>query len=174
HVSATPFRLYKSFVAEGGIRTPAIVRYGNAFEQGARLDGLTSVLDIAPTLLEAAGGEASADELDGASLYGALAGGAHLDGATPRYALEAYGGRAYFEGDWKLVWLWPPEGAGDWALYNLADDPGETDDLRAAHPERAAAMIAAWEAFADANEVHRFDKDIGYGRYRDQKEPDAR
>ncbi len=40
--------------------------------------------------------------------------------------------------------------AGDapWQLFNLHDDPLETHDVAAEHPDRVKAMSEAYEAFA--------------------------
>ncbi|RLD59552.1 MAG: arylsulfatase, partial [Bacteroidetes bacterium] len=46
-------------------------------------------------------------------------------------------GQAIREGDWKLV-RW---GTGNpWDLYNISDDPTETNNLAAAKTERVQAM----------------------------------
>ena len=39
------------------------------------------------------------------------------------------GNRALFKGDFKLHQSQPPLGDGQWRLYNIATDPGETNDL---------------------------------------------
>ena len=41
---------------------------------------------------------------------------------------EAAGGAALYRGDMKLVQNVPPYGDGKWRLYDLADNPTETDD----------------------------------------------
>ena len=40
-----------------------------------------------------------------------------------------------------------PLGDGRWRLYNLAGDPGETQDLSAAEPDRLKAMLADYAAY---------------------------
>jgi arylsulfatase A-like enzyme len=42
------------------------------------------------------------------------------------------------EGDWKLIWRTLIPTSVD--LYNLADDPYETNNVAAAHPDKVAAM----------------------------------
>ncbi len=59
-VSAQPFRLYKSYVAEGGIRTPAILRDSRTTSSG-RSSSFAVATDIPATLLDAAGVEHPAD-----------------------------------------------------------------------------------------------------------------
>ena len=51
------------------------------------------------------------------------------------------------QGPWKLVVNAPGQGSGP-ALFNLANDQGEKQDLAAAEPARVKAMLsalAAWE-----------------------------
>jgi hypothetical protein len=58
-----------------------------------------------------------------------------------------------FKGDYKLVKNLPPYGDARWRLYNISADPGETDDLSRADPERFAVMQSDYAAFAKANQV---------------------
>ena len=51
---------------------------------------------------------------------------------------ELNGHRALFLGDHKIVYNRPPIGDGVWHLYNIATDPGETQDLRELQPQRFA------------------------------------
>ena len=58
-----------------------------------------------------------------------------------------YEGRAFVRrDDWKLVNLNAPFDESTFELYNLADDPGETTNLRDTEPERFAAMVRLWHA----------------------------
>jgi hypothetical protein len=50
-------------------------------------------------------------------------------------------------GDHKIVYNRPPIGDGVWHLYNIATDPGETQDLREQQPQRFARMQALYEQF---------------------------
>jgi arylsulfatase len=45
-----------------------------------------------------------------------------------------FGIRAYRLGDWKILQLPPPYGTGQWQLYDLSKDPGETNDLASRPP----------------------------------------
>jgi hypothetical protein len=51
-------------------------------------------------------------------------------------------------GPWKAIRLIPPIGDAQWHLYNTIDDPAETSDRKADKPERFAAMMTSWEAYA--------------------------
>lgn len=62
--------------------------------------------------------------------------------------------RAYRDGEWKLVYA-PVTlgGTGDYALYNLRSDPGETTDVAAAHPDITHRLAAEWDRYATENGV---------------------
>jgi arylsulfatase A-like enzyme len=89
-----------------------------------KVDAPVSLLDVAPTILQLAGGDAAKlDALDGRSLAGAMRGEAlearPVFAQTVRYGR---GSRAMVDGEWKLIY---EARAGTWELFDLAKDPGE-------------------------------------------------
>ena len=66
---------------------------------------------------------------------------------------ELSGNKALFKGDLKIALNNPPMGDGQWHLYDLRTDPGETKDLQQQRPQEFAAMQAAYAAWANANGV---------------------
>lgn len=66
-----PFPRAKATAYDAGIRTPLIVSWSGITPAGTRYPGLTSVIDLAPTLLEAAGASAP-ESFHGASFIAAL------------------------------------------------------------------------------------------------------
>ena len=52
-VSMTPFRMFKAFVAEGGIRSPLIMAGPGVEKPSTRSGAFSHVMDIAATILEA-------------------------------------------------------------------------------------------------------------------------
>ncbi len=144
----TPFRLGKHATHEGGIATPLIVHWpaGLGARPGSLIRAPGHVVDLMPTFLEAAGvagpQRRETRKLRGESLMPLLAGGTRRRG--PMF-WEHEGNRAVRDGRWKLVSEWP----GDWELYDLDADRTELRDLAARHPERVAAMAAAYQRFAE-------------------------
>ncbi|MEM9644102.1 MAG: sulfatase-like hydrolase/transferase, partial [Planctomycetota bacterium] len=70
-----PLRLGKLFLFEGGIRVPMIVKWPGVTEGGQVFDGVTSSLDVFPTICEAAGIRIPQEmTLDGVSLIPHLSG----------------------------------------------------------------------------------------------------
>lgn len=141
----------KGSLFDGGIRVPAIISWPAALPQGAEWAEPAAMMDILPTVLEAAGAPASA-EADGTSVLGALRALAPL--SDERTLFWEYGPQlAARRGPWKLTTsarehLGGPFTLGSTVLANLDDDPAETADLSAAHPEIAAALRAELEAWA--------------------------
>ncbi len=114
-----------------------------------------------PTLTELAGvpGHSGAWEgkavepVTGRSLVPVLTGKVASVHRDAPLGYELSGNAALFRGDYKLVRNLAPTGDGKWRLYNLRNDPGETRDLAAAMPDRFAAMLADYRAYAKANGV---------------------
>jgi arylsulfatase len=169
--AATPFRLWKSFPTEGGVRVPAIVHWGSSARRG-RLDAVVTVKDVAPTLLELAGARHPAPSfegravaaLEGRSMLPFLRGeAATVHGSDFSMGWELFGRRALRRGDWKIVWLFEPYGPGRWQLFDLAADPLESKDLAAARPDTLAELVKAWDDYAHRNGVILPSRDMGYG-----------
>ncbi|HEY8234190.1 MAG TPA: sulfatase/phosphatase domain-containing protein, partial [Vicinamibacteria bacterium] len=168
--AATPFRLWKGFPTEGGVRVPAIVRFGPDGRRGSS-NAVTSVKDVAPTLLELAGVSHPAPThegrsiapLEGRSLVRFLRGEAEIvHGGDFTMGYELFGRRALRKGDWKIVWLYPPYGPGRFELYDLARDPTESNDLASAHPAKLDELVRAWDDYALKNGVILPTRDMGY------------
>ena len=161
YASATPLRLFKGYIAQGGIQVPAVIKVpGVMANAGSRTDVITHVMDLMPTFLSVAktdypdeyGGE-SIVPLLGKSLLPTLEGQLSVDKAPREIGWSAYGMDAYRKGNWKVLRLPEPFGNGEWQLYDLKNDPGEMYDLSPEHPEMAEAIAAAWENYAEANGV---------------------
>jgi arylsulfatase len=61
---------------------------------------------------------------------------------------EMLNGKWTRKGDFKAVSVAPPYGSGEWQLYDLAEDPGETRDLAKQQPELLEELRAAWDRYA--------------------------
>ena len=98
--------LGKGHIFEAGVRVPLIVRWPSTIAKGTRTTAPAALLDLAPTLLAAAG--ADSDEsvsLHGESLLPTLragAGAAAAAGERPVFIEIGYG-RAVVRGPWKLL-----------------------------------------------------------------------
>jgi arylsulfatase len=158
----TPFSQYKGWLADGGIRNALIVS-GPVVKRpkGSINHGLMSVADLMPTLLEIAVASYpksyNGHELPpllGKSWVRVLAGEAESPRTEQDYlAWEIFGNRAVRQGEWKLRWEYKPFGKGDWELFNLKTDPGETIDLATERPDKLKELLALWDDYVRANNV---------------------
>ena len=160
--SMSPSRMFKGFTAEGGIRSPFIAKMpGAQANAGSMNHSFFHVRDVMPTILDLTSIEAPGQidgrevmALQGQSVLDLLDGSAEApyEGAD-QVGYELFGLKAFFDGDWKILWMPPPFGSGDWDLYNLAEDPAETKNLAADHPQRLGSMIEMWERYKVENTV---------------------
>ncbi|NBX58265.1 MAG: arylsulfatase, partial [Gammaproteobacteria bacterium] len=72
---------------------------------------------------------------------------AQIRGTDETLGYELAGNAALFGGDLKLVRNLPPIGDGQWRLFDIARDPGETRDLRSARPEDFRRLLEAYQKF---------------------------
>ena len=58
-----------------------------------------------------------------------------------------------FKGDYKILKNRPPTGDNIWHLYNLADDPGETNDLAKQKPDIFQQLLKHYDEYVADNGV---------------------
>ena len=141
-----PWRGYKRDVYEGGIRVPMIVSWPGHVAAGAETDFMCSFWDLMPTFRELTGSGAY-EGLDGVSLLPLWEGRkGQREHDWLYFEFQELGGRqAVRKGPWKLVHLAVRTEDARYELYNLDDDPGETEDLAAVYPDKLAELRAIME-----------------------------
>ena len=142
---------HKFSLYEGGIRVPGILHWPGRILPGQTLDAPCASMDIFPTLLEAAGSDATEYDLDGQGLLPYV-----CQGQVPaeRCLFWEMGNQtAVRRGKWKLVLhgqLVEEDLAKDAVhLSNLQDDPGETVNMAEQRTELVAELettAMAWRA----------------------------
>ena len=138
--SNAPMRGGKGSVYEGGIHVPAVVRWTGKIAAGAHLAQPMCVQDLLPTLAEVAGAKIpEAIKLDGASQWAAISLGKVVE--REPFVIASFD-NAVYDGAWKLIMF---EGATR-ALFNLAIDPSERNDVAKDNPEIVARLSAKAEA----------------------------
>jgi arylsulfatase len=160
--SSSPFRLFKSFASEGGIRAPLMIKLPNdPLNQGQWNRSFVHVTDLMPTFLELAEvsypaqyKEKAVRQLIGKSLLPVLTGTAqeiHSEGAGMGW--ELFERKAYIKGKWKILRLPEPFSTGEWQLFDLEKDPGETNDLTQQFPSVRDSLVNHWLKYAKVNDV---------------------
>ena len=134
-----PYRDGKGTLYEGGTRVPALVNWPGHIKPGTVVDGIMHVVDTYPTLINLAGASMakSKQPLDGIDMWATISQGKPSPRTEVIYNIEPFRAGVR-EGDWKLVWRTPLPQVVE--LYNLAQDPGEKNNLAAQYPEKVAAL----------------------------------
>jgi arylsulfatase A-like enzyme/Tfp pilus assembly protein PilF len=131
-----------NFLYDSTLHVPLILRCPGVIPRGRRVDQQVRLIDIAPTVLEFAGG-LSMPDIQGRSLLPLLA-GKEVD-ARPAYAetlgpmldFQFFPLRALRDDGWKYIHSKRPQ------LYHVADDAREQHDLTAEQPQRLKALYDA-------------------------------
>jgi len=148
--SASPLNMFKFYAAEGGIRVPLIIAGPNIERQNWQ-PAMVMVTDIAPTVLdylEVKDQHKEAVAITGRSMMPLLEGSAtEIYADDEAIGMEVSGNSALIKGDYKLSRNSPPHGDNIWRLYNLAADPGESQDLRALQPEQFDLMMEDYKKY---------------------------
>lgn len=160
--SSSPFRYFKSFTSEGGIRLPMIIKMpGKMTQAGQWNKSMVHVTDILPTILEITGSAypsqfkgQSIHPLIGRSILPLLNGTASSLPPGKGYGWELFEMRAYIRDNWKILRLPAPLGSGEWELYDVEKDPSESQDLSEEFPEIKKELIQAWMEYAKTNGIH--------------------
>ena len=132
--SAAPLRGTKHTVFEGGLRVPFIAWWPGRVPAARVCDEFLSTLDVLPTLAQLAGASIPPGrQLDGfdvsAVLFGLASARSRRTTLYSLYGLKANRRESFRDGPWKLHHSATPE------LYNLADDPAESNNVAARHPD---------------------------------------
>jgi len=161
-VANAPLRLHKHWNHEGGISSPLIVHWTKGISARGELRRDPShFIDIAPTILELAGGQwpqkykgVPVPQHPGKSLVPAFA----KDASVRHEALWwcHQGNQAIRIGDWKLTMR---VGSKKWELYDLKTDRSEMNNLAGKHPDKVKTLADKWQAVLDG-----FRKDLAVAR----------
>jgi arylsulfatase A-like enzyme len=160
NASNTPFRMFKSWVHEGGIASPLIAAWGDRVANpGSLVHDPAHVIDIVPTMMDLGGARYPSERggkpltpLAGRSFAAALRGQRIPARAVTGW--EHQGTRALRQGDLKIV----AKHRQPWELYDLAEDRTELNDIAAKDPNRLEGMRRMYEAWARQCGVEPWDK----------------
>lgn len=155
--SMAPSRGFKTWITEGGIRCPCLVRYPPFEASGSHTNSFATVMDILPTILDLANVSHPGKVFRGREVV-PIRGSSwvpHLSDETKSFhdsqqeitGWELFGCRAIRQGPWKALYMAPPRGKDRWELYNMEKDPGEVNDLAEAEPEILKKLVAHWEVY---------------------------
>jgi len=154
-------RGHKGSMYEGGIRVPGVIEWPGRIQPGIT-DFPASTMDIFPTIVDLL--DLPEDVLlavqDGESVAELFNG--KTPGRTHGIPFRFTKNAALIDGDYKLVTT--NQGRGNWELYNLKADPGETSDLSKKYPERFTRMLAEAKAMLASVDASAAGRDYPEGR----------
>ena len=170
-VSGTPFRLYKINTHQGGHQVPCIISKGDGLPDGGGLrTQYQHVTDLLPTVLDLVGVDLPTTKHGqpipapaGTSFTSTLADAEAASTHTEQYYEQA-GHRGFYRDGWSAVTCHgrrAPFSEDTWELHHLAEDPTESRDLAAEHPDKVTELQEAWEQAAWANQVYPLDEGSG-------------
>lgn len=182
HALNSPFRWGKQDAAHlGGTRNPMVLAWPARMKPSTETRSqFTHVIDVAPTILEAAGiPEPEAvdgieqEPMDGTSFLYTLDDAGAEERHTTQY-FEMFGSRGmYHQGWWaasrpdRLPWDvspetiakmgpdadWDPDRDVGWELYDLSKDFSQARDVAAEHPDKVRELQELWWKEAERNRV---------------------
>lgn len=153
-----PLRGGKGETFEGGIRVVSLMRWPEKLQGGQIFDQVMTVMDVFPTLADAAGVDPlNTFEFDGSSLWSSISEGTtHTREDMIMFASEIpiYGSfkLTAFDNTWKLVQEMEQDQLSTTVtnyLFKIADDPNEYNNLAAEYPDIVVSMskaISEWRA----------------------------
>jgi arylsulfatase len=174
----TPFRYFKQTVHNGGQTDALIVTWPNGIkDKGSLRTQYHHIIDVAPTILDVTG-VAAPSEVDGVKQMS-------MDGVSMKYSFndknapsthqtqyyEMWGHRGVYDHGWKAVALhagrmpWQLGGVADfdkdvWELYNINEDPTETNDLAKSNPQKLDELKKVFDQEARKYNVYPLYDDI--------------
>jgi len=144
-------RGYKLSLFEGGIRVPGLMTWPRRIKRAKIVKSPASTSDYVPTVYDALGIKPKGQPapMDGVSLLPVVCGN---ETKRPRpIAFALHGKSALVDNRYKI---YSSNKGKIYALYDLADDPGEKNDIAAKHPEIVASMkktLETWRASCKAS-----------------------
>ena len=155
-VSSTPYRLIKTYATEGGTRTPLIAYWKGVIAPGEVNHAWLRISDIAVTLLHLAGLQhhprGPVYSSGRSALKTLLRQGspyAPNDLRIHTHTEFRIGAASVLQKGWKLLWWKESRQYRLPLLFHLAEDPAETRNLAADHPEVVANLFRTWKGFAE-------------------------
>ncbi len=155
NVSNTPYRYYKNYSYEGGICTPMIVHWPKIIQAKNSFSNFNGhFIDIMATLVDITGADYPQEfnnqkivPMQGVSLLPIMQ-GENIERGKPLFWQWAKG-KAVRDGKWKIV-AHGKDAA--WELYNMEEDPTETNNLASGQPEIVNKIESLYKSWLQENE----------------------
>lgn len=132
------FRGRKGSLYEGGLRVPALLEWPAMFSAHRKVHTPLCTSDYFPGILSLIGlrQQATSAPTDGLNFFDLI----KMDTGSPRPApigFKSYKARAYIDNQYKIVSV---DDGVTYELFDLLNDPGETEDISERHPDIVAKL----------------------------------
>ena len=141
---------------------PLIISYEKELPNNEVVKEFSSIVDIAPTILDLAGVSHPGTEFLGRKIH-AMDGRSmlpYLEGEQESIypvgtggGFELFGHNAFISGNWKVLRLQEPYGDFTWGLYDLDKDPAELNNLAGQNPQKFRELVDLYSEYAANNGV---------------------
>ena len=129
---------------EGGVNVPMVMAWPGEIPTGQVFGEPVSLLDIFTTCISLAELEPPPDRIiDGIDLLPLVTAREPAGTGRELYWRTDFN-HALRQGPWKMIWNTRD---GQWFLYNLDEDPGETRNLAGTHPEKLKSLLESYESW---------------------------
>jgi arylsulfatase A-like enzyme len=171
----TPFQWTKQIASHfGGTRNPMVISWPKQITvKGGLRSQFLHLIDIAPTILEAAGVQqpqivngVRQKPIEGVSFLSTFASATAPEVRRTQY-FEMLGNRAIYKDGWiaatrhGIPWMTAGQATGFdsdvWELYNIAEDFSEANNVAAQYPAKLKELQAAFDVEADKYNVFPLD-----------------
>jgi len=171
YATNTPFPWGKQIASHlGGLRDGMVISWPKRIRQrGGIRSQFSHVIDVAPTIYEAAGINPPSEvdgvaqqPIDGVSMVYTFD-NPNAPGRHREQYFEMLGNRSFYRDGWLAATV-PAAGPWSftnvdpktfpWELYNLEEDYSQTRNVAVAHPQKLAELKAGFEAAAQRNHVY--------------------
>lgn len=159
--SAGPFRGHKHQMWEGGLRVPSLIYWPEHIKKALISNAQTSTNDYFPTILDVLNIKPNKKiPLDGISLKPLINGAKSIQKKPIAFGYQRLYKNtelfAYVKGQYKIC---IPEVGENMMLFDLKNDPGETNNIALKKPELFKSMIAELEKVKESWKDSREGKD---------------
>lgn len=161
----------KRSMLDAGVRVPMLARYPQQFAPGARIDAPTSLLDIWPTALHAAGAESVHSSGEGEALHRVADGSTARKVVFSQFSEGRFG--LYMVTDGRFKYIYSAADEKEW-LFDRQRDPSESHNFAynlTYHAETARLRQVILDRF-EADGYDLAVSDGGWRRYGKQALPD--
>ncbi len=153
---------WKAYVSEGGVRVPFMIKPPLGYEfahLGQSTNAVTSIKDVPMTILDYAGVQADGPRYDapnmvkpsGVSMRDFVEGKQNYVRNEDQWvAFELFGNTYVIKGNHKAVRIRTGMfGSGEWHLYDIVADPGETTPIEEQFPGKLEQLKKIYQGYAD-------------------------